>query len=116
MHGVPTGAVIWQVEFMQAYPVAHWALVEQLVGQVASVPSQVKAPQLGWPADPARDGLHCPTSPTWLQLSQLPVQAALQHTPSAQEPDTHWSLAEQVEPSTALITHVPFRQYAVDAH
>lgn len=49
-------------------------------------------------ATPAFTGLHSPIIPGWLQLTHAPVQARLQHTPSAQKPEPHSSPQAQARP------------------
>jgi hypothetical protein len=58
---------------------------------------------------PAATGLHWPTLPTSLQLTQAPVQTMLQQTPSLHWPDRHWLASSQVAPS-ALRPHWPLVQ------
>lgn len=48
---------------------------------------------------PAATALHSPMVPTWLQLTQGPLHARLQQTPSAQNPDEHSSWFLQTAPS-----------------
>src|SRR5262245_3707528 len=43
--------------------------------------------------------VHSPMCPAWLQLVHAPVQARLQHTPSAQKPESQSSFFVQVAPS-----------------
>jgi hypothetical protein len=46
-----------------------------------------------------------PTDPVWLQDTQLPLHAMLQHTPSTQKPDEQSPLAWQTAP-LALLPHL----------
>ena len=46
----------------------------------------------------------------WLQLTQAPVQATLQQTPSAQKPLSHWSALLQGEPGGRLPQAAPVQQ------
>src|SRR6185436_13888375 len=55
-----------------------------------------------WPCTsglPSATGWHSPILPGWLQLTQAPVQARLQQTPSAQKPESHSVVSLQVAPS-----------------
>ncbi len=63
-------------------------------------------PDRGWAAHsacgsalPAGAALHSPSLPTWLQLTQGPLQAMLQQTPSVHEPEAHSPAAAQTAPS-----------------
>jgi hypothetical protein len=51
---------------------------------------------------PAATGEHSPKVPTWLQLTQGPVQARLQQTPSAHDPDAQSVPAVHAAPSGFL--------------
>ena len=48
---------------------------------------------------PTETGAHSPARPARLQLTQGPLQATLQQTPSAQEPESHSVAAVQTAPS-----------------
>ena len=41
-------------------------------------------------------GMQVPGLCAWLQLTQVPVQASLQQTPSTQKPLAHWAASVQV--------------------
>jgi hypothetical protein len=60
----------------------------QVVGHSRRVPSQTYAPQSGEPVLPAASAVQVPG---WvpLQRSHEPVQAVVQQTPSAQNPEAH---------------------------
>jgi hypothetical protein len=47
---------------------------------------------------PRGDGPQVPIRPLWLQLTQGPLQAVLQQTPSAQKLEAHWAAAVQAAP------------------
>ena len=42
--------------------------------------------------------VHRPTEPGWLHVTQAPAQAALQQTPSVQNPEAHRSLLVHLAP------------------
>src|SRR3954453_10476896 len=48
---------------------------------------------------PSATGWHSPIFPGWLQLTQAPLQARLQQTPSAQNPESHSLSSTQALPS-----------------
>jgi hypothetical protein len=52
-------------------------------------------------------GMQVPGFAAWLHAWHCPVQAPLQHTPSAQKPDTHAFPALQAVPFASLGTHWP---------
>ena len=56
---------------------------------------------------PEATGLHVPTLPAWLQESQAPVQAVLQHTPSTQLPLRHSLETVHVAGGDFFATHAP---------
>jgi hypothetical protein len=58
---------------------------------------------------PAAEGVHWPILPGSLQLTQGPLQATLQQTPSAQKPLSHSVPAWQTAPG-AFLPHCPSRQ------
>jgi hypothetical protein len=51
---------------------------------------------------PSTTGAHCPRLSASLQLTQAPVQATLQQTPSTQKPDMHWEVSWQTTPVARL--------------
>jgi hypothetical protein len=80
--------------------------------QVPSLPQEVAF----WSAQTARGSgnpravlVHMPGAVGIAHERQLPVQASLQQTPSAQNPDRHWLLPVQGAPSS-LTPQVPIRQ------
>ncbi len=85
----------------------------QLAGHVVWVPSQTSGLHEGEPAAPAERVVQEPSAvapSACEQAWQAPEQAELQHTPSAQKPDVHWSFAVQ-DPARALFgTHWPLAQ------
>ena len=98
------------------YVFAGQPLVQRM-GQSASVPLQTMAPpQAGLPGSVAGAGEQVPAVALRLQRSQLPLQAALQHTPSAQKPDWHSALEPQVAPCTLSVTQAPLLQNRPGAH
>jgi hypothetical protein len=54
-------------------------------------------------ATPAATGTQMPTRSIWLQVTQGPVQALLQQTPSTQYPEAHWLASVQ----GALVCRLP---------
>ncbi len=78
------------------------ASVVQEAGQPVSVPSHTNGAHGGEPVDPEGSVTHVPLLP---HASQAPAQAALQQTLSAQKPERHWSVAEQVAPRAPCGTH-----------
>jgi hypothetical protein len=75
----------------QCVPSAQAASLAQLVGQEPSIPLHLNAPQLGEPAKPGGAGAHVPASVA--HSSHAPSHAALQQTPSTQNP-----LAQEAQP------------------
>jgi hypothetical protein len=51
-----------------------------------------------------------PTAPTRLQAWHVPAQAVLQHTPSTQLPEAHWSGDAQSRPWPFFAAHAPSSQ------
>jgi hypothetical protein len=47
---------------------------------------------------PVSVGQHVPSRPTWLQVTQAPLQATLQQRPSVQNPDAQSASAAQAAP------------------
>jgi hypothetical protein len=72
--------------------------------------------QLGDPPLPAARAEHVPTEPAALHSAQLPVHAELQHTPSAQKPEVHWTAVVHAAPSPDFGTHAPVWQKCVASH
>jgi len=58
---------------------------------------------------PAATFVHVPTVPVSAHDWQVPVQAALQHTPCAQNPDVHCAPVEQAAP-VAFLVQLPLLQ------
>jgi hypothetical protein len=89
----------------------------QRIGQSASVPLHTMLPpQAGLPGSFAGAGLQVPFEAARLHRSQLPLQAWLQHTPSAQKPDWHSELEPQVAPSCLSTTQLPLLQKRPGEH
>src|SRR5690242_12965658 len=67
---------------------------------------QVSGPSVGQTlcssGSPSATGWHSPILPGWLQLTQAPLQARLQQTPSAQKPESHSTFTLHVLPSGFL--------------
>jgi hypothetical protein len=63
---------------------------------------------------PRAVGPQVPMRPLWLQLTQGPLQAVLQQTPSAQNLDAHWAAAEQMAPS-GLSPQLPATHFTLPA-
>jgi hypothetical protein len=83
----------------------------QRIGQSGSVPLHTTvAPHAGEPGSFAGAGVQVPPVVGRLQRSQLPEQALLQHTPSAQKPDWHCVLAVQATPWARKSSHEPLSQ------
>ena len=70
-------------------------------GHVADVPLHTYGVHAGEPACPAPSTVQRPTLPGGEQLSHAPLQAALQHTPSTQNPDWHSAPVVHVAPLAA---------------
>jgi hypothetical protein len=100
-------------------PPAHTAAWQGLpAGYFAQPPSPLQVPfcpqlstgstrQRSGSAAPAPSGLHSPGFAGWLQRTHAPVQARLQHTPSAQKPETH-SAAEEHAPPSGFLPQLSF--------
>ncbi len=87
------------------------------MGQSLKVPLHTTAPpQAGLPGSPEPAGLQVPALPLRSQRSQLPLQAWLQQTPSAQKFDWHSALEPQLAPVTLSATQLPLRQKRPEAH
>ena len=85
--------------------------LEQRMGQSARVPLHTtEPPHAGLPGSLTGAGLHVPLLAARLQRSQLPLQAWLQHTPSAQKPEPHSELEPQVVPITLSVAQWPLSQ------
>ena len=63
---------------------------------------------------PRAVGPQVPMRPLWLQLTQGPLQAVLQQTPSAQKLDAHWVEAVQMAPS-GLSPQLPATHFTFSA-
>ena len=88
----------------------------QKMGQSDKLPLHTtEPPQAGLPGSDAGAGAQVPGVPR-LQRSQLPLQAWVQHTPSAQNPDWHSTLEPQVTPVTFNVAQRPFSQKRPAAH
>jgi hypothetical protein len=84
----------------------------QLVGHAVDAPSHTKFPEhAGLPGVRATTALQLPAEPIRLQASQPPAHAELQHTPSTQKPETHWSVAAHACPFGFFGTQAPEAQY-----
>jgi hypothetical protein len=59
---------------------------------------------------PLAIGEQLPLDPAMLHASQALAQAALQQTPSARIPDTHWSVAVAGLPFASLAVQLPALQ------
>jgi hypothetical protein len=81
---------------------AHAVVVEPLHAPPQALPSLVQAGRV--PTGAPLTGLQAPPAP---QASHCPVQARLQHTPSAQNPDAHWVAAPCGAPSPSLGAQAP---------
>jgi hypothetical protein len=67
--------------------------------------------QMPWGSGmPTGTGTHSPMRSGWLQLTQPPVQAWLQHTPSEQNPLAHWSAPAQAAPGGRFPQEAPLQQ------
>jgi hypothetical protein len=77
-------------------------LLEQVVGQLAFVPSQVYAPHEGVPCDPTGLSEQVPTLLLAVHVWQAPEHALLQQTPETQFWLVHWSAVEHAAPSPTL--------------
>lgn len=88
------------------------------MGQSGSVPLQTTlGGHTGLPGSLAGAGLQVPLRLGRLQRSQLPVQALVQHTPSAQKVELHSTLDWQAAPSCLRAAHWPLPlQYRPWAH
>jgi hypothetical protein len=120
-HSGPAPQVMPLVFFAEQYMPLQYVFagqpLEQRIGQSASVPLQtIVPPQAGLPGSDAGAGVQAPLELARLQRSQLPLQAWLQHTPSAQKPDAHSALEPHIAPGTLSVTHAPLSQNRPDAH
>jgi hypothetical protein len=96
-------------------PARHW-----LIGyaQVAALTPSQAPPQpepsdaQAWraPCGAPVAGAQVPTLPATSHAWHCPAQAALQHTPSTQKPEPHWSEAAQLAPFPRLGAQMPAEQ------
>jgi hypothetical protein len=86
---------------------AGWQMTPAEYFSQAPVPSQTPSlphaatpwsSQLWRGSVPTSAGIHLPRLSGLAQVRQMPSQASLQHTPSAQNPEAHWLPAEQADP------------------
>jgi len=77
------------------------------VGAQEDCPLHVAPGQLPSGSVPAGCAVHAPALPGSAQDSQVPVQAELQHTPSAHSPDWHSVPEAQASPAVPGETHAP---------
>jgi len=86
---------------------AGWQMTPAEYFSQAPVPSQTPSvPHAATPwssqswrgSVPTSAGMHLPGLSGLAQVRQMPSQAWLQQTPSAQTPEAHWLPAEQVDP------------------
>ncbi len=108
-HFAPSAARVthWPATVSQYRLEAHWASVRQVAGHETDDPSHANGAQLGDPApttDMQAPSLKAPCATE--HASQAPLQAELQHTPSAQDPDWHWLFVVQALASGARGRHV----------
>ena len=110
-HAAPTGSSTLQVPPLHHPPAAHCEVDVQLEAQASVVPEHSAGKQLGDPSAAAASTVHVPPElgvpGVGLQLSHAPLQATLQHTPSAQKPVVHSLEAAQAAPAVLLAWHVP---------
>lgn len=89
----------------------------QVMGQSASEPLHTTPmPQAGEPALPDAAGEQVPGAPGSLHTSQLPLHALSQHTPSAQKPVEHCTLAVHASPEPLKGMQAPLPQKCPGAH
>ena len=86
---------------------ADWQMTPAAYFSQAPVPSQTPSvPHAATPCSsqfwrgsvPTSAGMHVPKLSGLAQLRQIPSQASLQQTPSAQNPEAHWLPTEQADP------------------
>jgi hypothetical protein len=104
--GTPQQRPSTQAPLLQSAAAAH---VCPLLLLQAPCASHVRAP-LQLSSIPDFTGLHVPRAPVRLHAVQVPPQAALQQTPSAQKPLLQSPAFWQVWPLAFLATHLPARQ------
>jgi hypothetical protein len=107
VHCVPSVQTAPLAFFAVHAPALQYALDEQspstaqLVGQAAALPLHTYRPQPGLaPGLPGPEREHVPV----VHASHPPLHAALQHTPSAQKPDTHSPAPPQAWPLVFFAT------------
>jgi len=103
---LPLGSVPTQAPPLQAAAVLHSAPLAQ-VKLHALAPPQALAPHSLPGSIPGATGAHAPFLPATLHAMQVPVQPALQHTPSAQKPEAHWAASTQASPLARSARHWP---------
>jgi hypothetical protein len=98
------GAVqtIWAAKRPHPPRPSHTPVVPQVAGACVAQTPCGSGP-------PASAGQQVPRRPCWLQLTQGPLQATLQQTPSVQKPDLHSLFAAHTAPP-GLSPQLPFAQ------
>jgi hypothetical protein len=94
----------------QKNPALQSASAAQAARQAEALPSHQVLPHSLEGSVRAPSGVQAPEVPERLQASQVPPQAALQQTPSAQLPEAHWFPALQAWPSGPFATQLPEAQ------
>jgi len=116
---VPCARLGSQVPALQKVPVLQSVSAAHAARHAAAVPLHQVVPHSVAGSVPACTVAHVPSTgapaPT-VQASQVPSQARLQHTPSAQKPVSHWKLLVQRAPGARLAAHCPFLQKVPDLH
>ena len=103
---LPFGSVPMHEPPLQVAVALHSALLAQLKSH-ALAPVQVLAPHSLAGSAPEETGVHVPALPATLHAMQVPLQPALQQTPSTQKPEAHWADSTQVWPLARSARHWP---------
>ena len=115
----PLGALPLHAPATQVSPEAHSASLPQVVPQEAELPVQRYGRHEGAPTEPCATKVHVPSADApsaTAQASQLPSQASLQHTPSAQKPEVQSEPWAHPCPFARVPTHTPPLQKYPEAH
>jgi hypothetical protein len=88
VQAVPSSFSGSQAPLTHSWPGAHSSLRAHCAGHPREVPVQASGAQVGLPSEPTGLGVQTPGASGLSQASHCPLQAASQHTPSTQKPDT----------------------------
>jgi hypothetical protein len=114
-HASPAARADTQAPALQNFPALQSASRAHGDAQPPA-PLQVKAPHSAAGSVPAASAVQPPSSPGTLQAWQVPVQAALQHTPSTQNPDAQSEAWAHASPLPLGPLQLPASQLLVPLH